>query len=77
MTGSDALYDFWPRLALSYCYWKLGRSDDFEAAFASALNWPRAQEYQNGVASLYPELAAQFAERISRGVGDSKREGKG
>jgi tetratricopeptide (TPR) repeat protein len=71
-TGSDRLYDFWPRLALAYCHLKLQHNREFEVALDSAVTWQGASEYRNVVSSLYPELAEQFTEWLSRGQASSK-----
>jgi tetratricopeptide (TPR) repeat protein len=65
-SGNDRLYDFWPRLALAYCHLKLRHSTEFEAALRSATSYQGASEYRSLVGTLYPELAEQFTEGLSR-----------
>lgn len=66
-TGSDRLYDFWPRLALAYCHLKLKHNGAFEAALRSAAANHGAATYRNMVGILYPELAEQFDDSLKSG----------
>jgi hypothetical protein len=66
-TGSNKLFDFWPRLALAYCHLKLRHDREFDAALHSAVTHEQASEYRNMVGVLYPELAELFTERLRSG----------
>lgn len=60
LTDDDRCYDFWPRLAVAYCYLKLSKSSEFKRALQGAVAFPGASGYYEMVSDLYPELAVSF-----------------
>jgi tetratricopeptide (TPR) repeat protein len=62
LIGGEKGYDFWPRLAVAYCYLKLGQKAEFESALRSAVGLQGSSEYGEMVAAIYPEMAGRFAD---------------
>jgi len=63
LIGGEKEYDFWPRLAVAYCYFKLEQNTEFESAMRSAVTVQASTQLEM-VTDIYPDMAEEFTRYV-------------
>lgn len=53
-------FDFWPKMALAFCLWKKGKTEDSNSLLNQAASDESAKSYSAEVKIRYPEIAQEF-----------------